>query len=1067
MSWNLLPLHIFPEGSLSSSVITTVWIGVLLVAFFNLRFGWTLSGLVVPGYLVPLLLIKPWSVAVIIGEGMVTYLLVYGFSTLGARWLGLADFFGRDRFFALVLVSVAVRVLFDALLLPLFGQWLTGLGVAFDYAGNLHSFGLIIVALIANNYWKPGLLRGSYWLAVILLLSFVLVRYGLMELTNFSLSSLNYLYEDIATSILASPKAYIILLTTAWIASRLNLHYAWEFNGILIPSLLALQWYQPFKLLATFAEVGVILLAAHLLLKLPLFANVNLSGARKLVAFFTIGFVYKLLLGHALVWFAPQLKVTDYFAFGYLIATLLAVKIHDKDIGIRVTRATLQTSLTAVLLASMVGFALSQLDEPAPAMPGAGLALPSPEPASASLEQLVLQQHIADYGVIARSSLPQPSALQLSQFQQALQLLRKHRSSRQPLLLQQARQILDGLDYGLEISEGRYLLLRERGVPRGWGTFVIDSQSPGQLLIEVPHTGERRELAAAALALLRSQQAGALALGSLRLQHSFRDAAASDVSRNPGTLFQQFHQLFGPRNVLQLHLLDARSSSGLSLPAAAAPAPDQLWVRHELPADLQLRPLQQALGNLQLHWGTPDLPNLQRERSPGGFAELYLRPESLRQLLVASDAAAQELMPPLQLTRPLRQHLLALQAGAQAALATTRYQPPRLEQLLFIDHELLTPLLTLLDEQHSGEQRSDGQWSAGHLQRLHYLNALAQRLGYQLLQLQDGVHRYLLLQPLPASDAPQWGLFVLRLPAGAGQIIEVPRAGYETSTLELGIELFEQLQARALLVASASPRIDAQGSANVISPQARNSLFNLFNQVLLRESGDAALLVTQLRGIRQEAPAGAGSLLAFADGLQLGGTPSPLRTALQQALTGMNLSPLEVAGQPETAGYEVGGNAQASYLQATHNKAFAVVWVPARTRRAFDAPGDDRQQNLQFQALGIATLNVPLQTHLQSQTLLRQPLPERLLQRLRHYVDTRDVIALRQLQQDYQLLRLLPPESGQALLQVSSPAGVLALINLDPLDRQKLQLPADAAPGPLLRQFLDSRSFLLQFGAVP
>ena len=149
MNWNFLPFNIFPEGSLASSVITTVWVGVAVVAFFNLRFGWSLAGLVVPGYLVPLLLIKPWSVAVIIGEGIITYLVVLAVSSVGGRYLGLADFFGRDRFFALVLTSVIVRVIFDAYWLPELGDLMgTYFGLDFDYANNLHSFGLIIVALM-------------------------------------------------------------------------------------------------------------------------------------------------------------------------------------------------------------------------------------------------------------------------------------------------------------------------------------------------------------------------------------------------------------------------------------------------------------------------------------------------------------------------------------------------------------------------------------------------------------------------------------------------------------------------------------------------------------------------------------------------------------------------------------------------------------------------------------------------------------------------------------------------------------------------------------------------------
>ena len=96
-------LPIFPQGALSGSVITTVWIGVAVVVFFNLRFGWVLTGLVVPGYLVPLLLIKPWSVAVIFVESAVTYWLAWLFSEYISRTGLWSSLFGRDRFFAIVL----------------------------------------------------------------------------------------------------------------------------------------------------------------------------------------------------------------------------------------------------------------------------------------------------------------------------------------------------------------------------------------------------------------------------------------------------------------------------------------------------------------------------------------------------------------------------------------------------------------------------------------------------------------------------------------------------------------------------------------------------------------------------------------------------------------------------------------------------------------------------------------------------------------------------------------------------------------------------------------------------
>src|SRR3546814_13319148 len=84
-----------------------------------------------------------------------------------------------------------------------------------------------------------------------------------MEMTNFRMSGVSYLYEGLASSILASPKAYIILTLTAMFASHMNVRYGWDFSGILIPALIALQWYQPTKIITSFAEAIVICSAAR------------------------------------------------------------------------------------------------------------------------------------------------------------------------------------------------------------------------------------------------------------------------------------------------------------------------------------------------------------------------------------------------------------------------------------------------------------------------------------------------------------------------------------------------------------------------------------------------------------------------------------------------------------------------------------------------------------------------------------------------------------------------------------------------------------------------------------
>ena len=351
-------LPIFPEGGLTSSVITTVWVGVFILAFFNLRFGWVLSGLVVPGYLVPLLILRPIAAGVIVVEAILTYGIVWLFSERLARRRYNA-LFGRDRFMALILASIAVRLTMDGWALPIAAEWLSNeWDRQIDWQSNLQSFGLVVISLMANQLWKPGLVRGLLSAAVITGLTWLVVRYGLMEFTNFRLSGVSYVYEGLASSILASPKAYIILVMTAFIASQMNLRYGWDFSGILIPALIALQWYQPLKILTSFVEAGIIYAIAHQLLKLPYFAGKTIEGARKLVIFFNVSFVYKLLLGHGIAWLALDVKTTDFYAFGYLLSTLLAIKAYDKQIFPRVMRSTLEVSLAGAAAGNLLGFIL-------------------------------------------------------------------------------------------------------------------------------------------------------------------------------------------------------------------------------------------------------------------------------------------------------------------------------------------------------------------------------------------------------------------------------------------------------------------------------------------------------------------------------------------------------------------------------------------------------------------------------------------------------------------------------------------------------------------------------------
>ena len=352
-------LPLFPEGGLVSSIITTVWVGVFVLCFFNLRFGWVLSGLVVPGYLVPLLIVKPMAAVVIAIEAVLAYALIWLFSEKLSRGR-FPSLFGRDRFMGLILASIAVRLFMDGFALPEFAGWLeTNFDRRIDWEDNLQSFGLVIISLMANQFWKPGLARGLFAAVVTIGITWLIVRFGLMEFTNFRISGVSYLYEGIASSILASPKAYIILTITAMLASHVNVRYGWDFSGILIPALIALQWYQPGKILTSLAEAIAIYCIARLILKLPMMANITIEGGRKLLLFFNISFAWKMAIGWLIVWQGLDVTTTDFYGFGYLLSTLVAIKAHDKNIFPRLARSTLQVSLMGAVLGNIVGFTLS------------------------------------------------------------------------------------------------------------------------------------------------------------------------------------------------------------------------------------------------------------------------------------------------------------------------------------------------------------------------------------------------------------------------------------------------------------------------------------------------------------------------------------------------------------------------------------------------------------------------------------------------------------------------------------------------------------------------------------
>lgn len=1075
---DLFPLQVFPQGSLASSVITTVWVGVWVIALLNLRFGWALTGLVVPGYLVPLLLLKPWSVLAIFIESLVTYAIVWFFSDYLARFGGWSRLFGRDRFFALVLVSIVVRIVFDGWLFQHLGEYLVHhFYIHFDYRDNLHSFGLIIVILIANHFWKPGLEKGMLTLGVSVGLTYLLVRYGLLEWTNFRVSDLGYLYEDLASSVLAGPKSYIILITAAFVASRMNLRYGWDFSGILIPALIAMQWFQPIKIVASLGEAFIILLLARLLLASPVFRSASIEGARKILLFFNLSFAYKFVLAYALLVWAPQVKVTDYFGFGYLLSTLIAIKMYDKGIAMRMTRAVLQTSFVAIAAASLIGYGLTLLPVSlswrlpnAQALGAAALERDS----KSSLVDRLRREEVRLYRHWPEDSFVAPGPAELETFTEAMRAIRSYLAHRNDTLLARAVQALAKIDYRVTLLENRYLFIHETKAHRGWGLYVVDLKQPQGLLVEVPAPVSERGAFNAGMVVFMAMHGRALAIaGAPRKVNLDRSA---DVLRNLNLCFQAFHKVFSQRNALQVRgysQVAARALYGVRKKESEIdlpPLPTKLWVKASLPAGLDLAMLKHMLGRFEIAWAQPPLRNIQREYSRAGFAELYLDARQVRRLiarfLIAREAIGMEIG-----TERIDGYLQDWLLNGKIRIAprgSDAYVAPTQAQLIYLDREVVSPLLHIIRHEFV-----HGAWTEAGLRELKAVAAAAAVLDYRLIRYteRDRGKQYLILVENPAAQRRYWGTYVFALQAEREIVVQVPRPIFEVSTFEYGTALFERLGARALLIGGAHHEANRTRSSDLIKPANLRSAFNLVNQVLLREAGTRPMLVVQCRGFGAKPGItrlpDADVLVGFNDGPIEPAELDGLERSLYRALAGDGLKVRIVDGGPDTIGYEVGAIPQSLYLNQTQGKRFAILWLSSLMRYSYRQQNLNYAQAVQFRALGLPLISAEVRAYLKSRRWgAAHALPRGLRQAIRRYVESQDIVALQRLVHawpDYVFSRLLDINTRQAFLVVAHGDRVPLLVNLVPRSFQPEFLAVrKRQPDEVLRRFIATRAAWLR-----
>ncbi|KZN50650.1 poly-gamma-glutamate biosynthesis protein PgsC/CapC [Pseudoalteromonas luteoviolacea] len=911
-------LQLFPTGSgLGQSVITTVWVGIAVVCMLNLRFGFPLTGLVVPGYLVPLFIVTPISAVVIIIEAIVVYaVMLFSAKTIMERF-GFSEMFGRDRFFAIILISILVRVVMDTLFWPLVAMYLAQWDITFDYSSQLYSLGLVIIALTANVMWNGGFKYGMRVTLIQLFVTYLLVRFMLMPFTNFSIANLAIMYEAVAASIVAAPKAYIILVITAFIASRANIKYGWEFNGIMLPALLALQLMQPTKLLTSFAETAVILILGGSILTFTRLRHANFEGARLLLFFFNIGFLYKIVLNYVVVHYYPTLKVTDTFAFGYMLSTLLALKIYQKNALGLVIRATFQTSIVGGLIAITTGFLIMFI----PAI----FATTPAQINSSDNTDIALSQQISAYKSYLYTQQSEP--VSISQYQQAqsiqhfmsaIRVLNRDRQEQENVLL--ARRLLAQAQFSLYEDE-QYLYIKDTDTSAVRGFFALSKQPSKSHIISVPYPSSERVASDAAGLLFELLGSDALVLGT-----QFTPSIATQQVSQQSPYYSAFFSVFEELEVLQIRSVNQYTRVHLQLSPYGVNS--QFWIFNQLPTSLSQKQLTNLMGFERGQFGILHTSSMPTADFNGKMVEAYIDGASYSNLLsevVLSTSSGSNVAATFIDTS--LDEVIETFAPYISAKGSNHYQELTNNEAALWEFEILGPLYKLV------AQQSDREFDQDELNRLARINHIANMMGYQLQIVDNDQAQYIVLAPLDKQESLQQGqgLYVINLHPSAMLNIQVPRPLFESNTLKFSGELFASTGAKALSIAGAHPYANEQ--ANVMAPGNVRSLFNVVHQSTLRYFAEQPILSLQVRS--HSAPSYVRpSAIAFQFTNPDEQHANTLKE-LQYTLIDLGVNTQVVSGQVQTRGLEIGTSPQSGYRLFSPISELATLWLASDFKQHF------------------------------------------------------------------------------------------------------------------------------------
>ncbi|MCJ8270902.1 MAG: hypothetical protein MJK04_16055, partial [Psychrosphaera sp.] len=390
------------------------------------------------------------------------------------------------------------------------------------------------------------------------------------------------------------------------------------------------------------------------------------------------------------------------------------------------------------------------------------------------------------------------------------------------------------------------------------------------------------------------------------------------------------------------------------------------------------------------------------------------------------------------------------------------------------------------------DQVAGTAWDEGHQSRLNQISGEAAQFGYQVLLYRHipSQAQYLIFKER-AENSRYWGTYAIKLGGGdncfgvkvkcsgsaysgneVNYIVEVPMPIVEQNTFEFGAELFENLDARAILISATHPFANSDGSSQLTSSHNQDSLFNLFHQSLLRHYQHQSPFAVQVRGFtprnsQQDSEDAGKAVVAHFEHRKPGAQSHPALMALKQMLRQNGLVLREADSEQIHQRFEARLNAQSRFTKYISSAQYAEVWLPAQLRYQFKRNSSDDLLSKKIAALDLLTLQVDIKHYLQQQTFA--PLAPSRLNSLKsmldQFRDSQNISQLLILKQTFEQVKLVQDNNSQLYyLTVWDNNNRLQLVaNLMPLnDQQQTRITPDT-----VNRFVDNRQrYLIKTASI-